>query len=290
MFPSVETTSSTFSPFPRFYSSVLCLNGTWGVFCLIVLSVVLIPHSFSVTFFTLWLSPFFILFQKTHIVLQNYTSQHDHDHQFHFLRAAFSSHLKNRVDLTLTKTLELRVNLNIDGEFITSKSHTHPSHSQTPRLLTSSLSLGVPVHRQVSVSKSSLKTHEVADCIPCSVIYGPVGSTKKCLKKSVLPLGDQPRFYPYLRSIVPSVLWDRTPFLKKRSIDQEWICSRPGGESKVWKREKILKIIIIRDSHKLTIHIEDDEHSTGRPPLRYDGPFTLSSLGGPEDTDRYAFL
>ena len=30
---------------------------------------------------------------------------------------------------------------------ITSKSHTHPSHSQTSRLLTSSLSLGVPVPR-----------------------------------------------------------------------------------------------------------------------------------------------
>jgi hypothetical protein len=28
-----------------------------------------------------------------------------------------------------------------------SKSHTHPSHSQTSRLLTSSLSLGVPVPR-----------------------------------------------------------------------------------------------------------------------------------------------
>jgi hypothetical protein len=34
---------------------------------------------------------------------------------------------------------------NIDGMTITSKSHTHPSHSQTSRLLTSSLSLGVPV-------------------------------------------------------------------------------------------------------------------------------------------------
>jgi hypothetical protein len=37
--------------------------------------------------------------------------------------------------------------LNIDGVSITSKSHTHPSHSQTSRLLTSSLSLGVPVPR-----------------------------------------------------------------------------------------------------------------------------------------------
>jgi hypothetical protein len=39
------------------------------------------------------------------------------------------------------------INLNLDGAPITSKSHTHPSHSQTSRLLTSSLSLGVPVPR-----------------------------------------------------------------------------------------------------------------------------------------------
>ncbi len=38
-------------------------------------------------------------------------------------------------------------NLNLDGVPIASKSHTHPSHSQTSRLITSSLSLGVPVPR-----------------------------------------------------------------------------------------------------------------------------------------------
>jgi hypothetical protein len=37
--------------------------------------------------------------------------------------------------------------LYIDGAPITSRTHTHPSHSQTSRLLTSSLSLGVPVPR-----------------------------------------------------------------------------------------------------------------------------------------------
>ena len=51
--------------------------------------------------------------------------QTDRD-QFHFRRAAFSAQLKSRVDLALTKTV---------------------SHSQTSRLLTSSLSLGVPVPR-----------------------------------------------------------------------------------------------------------------------------------------------
>ena len=41
----------------------------------------------------------------------------------------------------------LRNNLHLDGAPITSESHTHPSHSETSRLLTSSLSLGVSVPR-----------------------------------------------------------------------------------------------------------------------------------------------
>jgi hypothetical protein len=67
--------------------------------------------------------------------------------QFHFLRAVFSQYLKNKVGLGLPKVEALRINLNIDGVPIASKSHTHPSHSPTSRLLTSSLSLGVPVPR-----------------------------------------------------------------------------------------------------------------------------------------------
>ncbi len=67
--------------------------------------------------------------------------------QFHFRRAAFSHQLSGKVGLTLTKSTVLRINLNLDGESITSKSHTHPSHSETSRLLISSLSLGVPVPR-----------------------------------------------------------------------------------------------------------------------------------------------
>jgi hypothetical protein len=66
---------------------------------------------------------------------------------FHFLRAAFSQQLKGKVGLTLAKTATLGINLHLDGTPITSKSHTHPSHSETSRLLTSSLSLGVPVPR-----------------------------------------------------------------------------------------------------------------------------------------------
>ncbi len=60
--------------------------------------------------------------------------------QFHFLRAAYSSQLKSKVGNILAKAVELRIILNIDGAPVTSISHTHPSHSQTSRLLTSSLS------------------------------------------------------------------------------------------------------------------------------------------------------
>ena len=67
--------------------------------------------------------------------------------QFHYRRAAFSSQLKWKVGNTLAKVTALRIVLNIDGAPIASKSHTHPLHSQTSRLLTSSLSLGVPVPR-----------------------------------------------------------------------------------------------------------------------------------------------
>jgi hypothetical protein len=65
--------------------------------------------------------------------------------QFHFHHATFLQQLKGKVGLTLAKTTALRINLNLDGSAIASTSHTHPSHSQTSRLLTSSLSLGVPV-------------------------------------------------------------------------------------------------------------------------------------------------
>ena len=66
---------------------------------------------------------------------------------FHLRRAAFSSGLKSKVRLPLAKSAVLHININLDGAPIESKSHTHPSHSQTSRLLTSSLSLGTPVPR-----------------------------------------------------------------------------------------------------------------------------------------------
>ena len=66
---------------------------------------------------------------------------------FHFRRAVLSSILKSKCGNIPAKVAALRINLNLDGTTITSQSHTHPSHSQTSRLLTSSLSLGVPVPR-----------------------------------------------------------------------------------------------------------------------------------------------
>ena len=65
--------------------------------------------------------------------------------QFHYKRAAFSSQLKSKVGNILAKAAALQITLNIDGAPVASRSHTHPSHSQTSRLLTSSMSLGVTV-------------------------------------------------------------------------------------------------------------------------------------------------
>ena len=64
--------------------------------------------------------------------------------QFHFKRAVFFSQVKVKVDLVLVKTADLRITLKIDDVDIASRSHTHPSHSQSSRLLTSSLCLGIP--------------------------------------------------------------------------------------------------------------------------------------------------
>jgi hypothetical protein len=51
-----------------------------------------------------------------------------------------------------------------------------------------------------------------------------------------------------------------------------------GGREQTLKRGENIKKKI-RDLHKFTIYIEDDEPSTVSPPHRYDGPSTLPSLG-----------
>jgi hypothetical protein len=60
---------------------------------------------------------------------------------FHFRRAAYSAQLKSKCGNLLAKTATFRINLNLGGVPITSKSHTHPSHSETSRPSTSSLFL-----------------------------------------------------------------------------------------------------------------------------------------------------
>ena len=59
-------------------------------------------------------------------------AQHDRG-QFHYLRAAFSSQRKSKIGNILAKAAALRINLNIDGAPLASRSHTHPSHSSTTR-------------------------------------------------------------------------------------------------------------------------------------------------------------
>ena len=68
------------------------------------------------------------------------------DHSSTFATRFFlpcSNHAYHRSSIKTCHYL-LIISLNLDGVSITCKSHTHPSHSQTSRLLTSSLSLGVP--------------------------------------------------------------------------------------------------------------------------------------------------
>ena len=56
-----------------------------------------------------------------------------------FNRLTFYSQLKSKVGNILAKATALRINLNIDGAPIASHVHTHPSHSQTSRLPSTSL-------------------------------------------------------------------------------------------------------------------------------------------------------
>ena len=69
---------------------------------------------------------------------------------------------KYKVVNTLEKDGVLRINLNIDDTPITSRSDTHPSHSQTSRLLTSPLSLGIESPVQPGVYEGS--DESLSDC------------------------------------------------------------------------------------------------------------------------------
>ncbi len=50
---------------------------------------------------------------------------------FHYRHVAFSSMFKSTVGNILVKAAALRINMNLDGSTIASRSHTHPSHPQT---------------------------------------------------------------------------------------------------------------------------------------------------------------
>ena len=65
--------------------------------------------------------------------------------QFHFKHTVFSSQLKSKVGNILAKDTALWITLNIDDTPVVPRSHTHPPHSETFRLLTSSMSSGVTV-------------------------------------------------------------------------------------------------------------------------------------------------
>ena len=73
-------------------------------------------------------------------------TKHDRD-QFHYKHVVFSSQVKSKVRNILDMAVVIRTILNIDDTTVESRSHTHPSHSQTSRLLNSSMSLGVTVPR-----------------------------------------------------------------------------------------------------------------------------------------------
>jgi hypothetical protein len=94
-----------------------------------------------------------LLFLQSHretdriLAVSGVLSSHSDRGFFHYRRAAFSTQLKRKVGLVPAEAVVLRITFNLDGSPIISKSHTHPSHSQTSRLLTSSLSLGIPVPR-----------------------------------------------------------------------------------------------------------------------------------------------
>ena len=64
---------------------------------------------------------------------------------FHYRPVTFSSQFKSKVGHTLANSEVFRINLNLDGAPIASRSHTRPSHFQPSHLLTLSLFLGFPV-------------------------------------------------------------------------------------------------------------------------------------------------
>jgi hypothetical protein len=74
-----------------------------------------------------------LLFLQTHRETDRFVAvsgvQFTQPHRDTHRRAVFSPQLKTKVGNTLVKPTALHINLNIDGTPITSRTHTHPSHS-----------------------------------------------------------------------------------------------------------------------------------------------------------------
>jgi hypothetical protein len=99
---------------------------------------------------------------------------------------SFSSQFKSKVVNILTRISSgLRITLNIDGTPIPSKSHTHPSHSQTSRLLTSSLSFQSLPQPSVSETCRSLR---------CSFYITPILLYRSSLLSLSFPLNNKNQF------------------------------------------------------------------------------------------------
>jgi hypothetical protein len=81
--------------------------------------------------------PTFVLVSRMHLA-QQYRGNG------HFLSAAFSSRHKAVVGGALARVTALHVGLGVSGATIVSGSCARPSHVWISRLLTSSLSLGIP--------------------------------------------------------------------------------------------------------------------------------------------------
>ncbi len=87
---------------------------------------------------------FFILiyFVRLHSEFVRLAFLHSHRETDRFFTV---SPLKSRVGNILLQDTDVHITLNLDGVSVVSQTHTHPSHSETSRPLTSSVSFGVPL-------------------------------------------------------------------------------------------------------------------------------------------------
>ena len=86
--------------------------------------------------------------------------EHTHNKRMsHTHKQVYARRIESKVGNILVKTAALWITLNIDDTPVTSRSHTHPSHSQTSRLITSSMSLGVTVPHDTQCMRIERRQH-----------------------------------------------------------------------------------------------------------------------------------